>query len=169
MDHGEGKLHSCGRFFRFGMDCPFVGGEEPEQDEDAKADPVVAEALKAFAAKAGISVARASEQLTMGAFAEAETAVAAAADVISVERLIPEDAFPNQVRQPVSLARAIAEGGKVLGPIAAAAASGAIKLGAKKVTFRSLGIGGLHRPGGFAGGGRVFESVIDPRRAARVR
>lgn len=134
--------HSCARFGRFGMQCPFVGEVDHDKDDPdfkepvrvpkpSKPTPVLAMAEKA---KKGTDAAKAA------LLAEAEDIVTRAADAI-----------PSGVS-----GRSLADELRRRGPVA-------VGLGA------AAGIAIRAVSKGFAGGGFHFPQVFDPLKAVRVR
>jgi len=135
----DGRFHSCARWGRFGMACPFVGEEDHDDDQD-----VVPVAQPVGAPK--------SPKLLLAARAKAVVDQGKAALLAEAEEIVTRAAEAIPLVEGRSLAKALRERGPLAVGVGAAAGL-AIRAVAK----------------GFAGGGFHFPQVFDPARVVRVR
>lgn len=151
--HGAGKVdvdgswHSCARWGRFGMTCPFA--DEKEHDRERPDEKVPRPVLN-------LAVARSRAQRDMrqqSVLAEAEEIVSRAAEAIPLVPAVPEGAGRPL---PAPVYRSIGQALRERGPVAVGTGVAA-----------GLAIRAVAR--GFAGGGLHFPQVFDARRALRVR
>ncbi len=140
MAHTSGsRFHSCGRWLQFGMQCPFVGGEDEDVENGEPPDdaPPTGVPVHLLAARRGFRI---------NILEQAEEIAAAAADAI-----------PTFIEgKTVSLAERLGVPGAV------AVGTGAVAGFAVRQIAKQL-----KKRGGFGGAGFNFPSVFDPAKAFR--
>ncbi len=146
MSHAAGsRFHQCERWLRFGMQCPFIGGEDEDIEGDDPPDDVP---------PTGVQVPRVPPLQLLAAKRARELNVLSQAEEIASRAA---EAIPVFVEGQV---QSLAERLGVPGALAVGtgvAAGFAVRQIAKQIRQR----------GGF-GGGFNFPSVLDPAKAFRL-